>query len=264
LPLSYNPKRAILDRAITRSYFYENRYVLDKSDYIIAVSKASANSIKKYIPDAKIKVLYNGVDASIFKPVKSNIKKQMDADHLLLFVPWKGVQYLLEATKTLNKRFKGLKILLLGVDRPDSQVYLKWLKDLSKKYGLDNVIFSKPVPYVELPKYYSGADCFVLPSYPEPLGKVVLEAQACRCPVVATNGGGIPELVTPEHGLLFEPRNLTDLTRKIENILKHKDKFGKVKVYSWEKSAENVMDYYDAILDVPNIITRVYTKRWWI
>ncbi|MDI6860236.1 MAG: glycosyltransferase family 4 protein [Methanocellales archaeon] len=251
LPISYDPKTAIYDRLIARYYFIQNKYLLKNSDYIIAVSKASTDLMKKYLPDKKIRVIYNGVDPEVFHHVDSDVKEQLDAKYLILFVgrpvPWKGIQYLLEATKKLNKEFKGLKILLLGVDRPDSQIYLRWLKDLSKKHGLDNVVYSKPVPYAEMLKYYSAADCFVLPSYPDPSPKVIYEALACGTPIVATNGGGIPELVTPEHGLLFEPRNVADLTNKIDNVLKHKGKFGKVKVHSWEESAESVVNLYDEI-----------------
>jgi len=250
LPTSYNPKEAIIYRLMTMSYFPEYKYLLNNSDNIIAVSEYCANSIRKYLPDAKIKVIYNGVDTSIFKPVKSDIKEQLNADHLILYVgravPWKGIQYLLKATVELNKKFDNLKVLLLGVERPDTKIFCDWLKDIAKKNNLDNVIFSEPVPYTELPKYYSAADCFVLPSYPEALGKVILEAQACSCPVVATNWGGIPEIVDKKSGLLFEPKSSSDLPEKISRVLKDKDEFGikSVQVQSWEITAEELQKYY--------------------
>jgi len=258
LPISYNPRDAIIYRLMTMSYFPEYKYLLNNSDYIVAVSEYCANSIKKYIPNAKIKVIYNGVDPTIFKPIRSDIKKQLNADHLILYVgravPWKGIQYLLEATKELNKKFEGLKVLLLGVERPDTKIFCDWLKDIAKKNELDNVIFSKPVPYAELPKYYSAADCFVLPSYPEALGKVILEAQACGCPVVATNGGGIPEILDEGCGLTFKHRNAQDLEDKISIILNNKEQFrgGIGKEFSWAQSADYIIKYYESILRLYN------------
>lgn len=253
LPFSFDPKTALMDRLVTRSYFYENKYVLRKSDYIISVSKYCAESIKRYIPNAKIKVIYNGVDPLVFKNVESDIKEKLNAEHLILYVgrpaPWKGIQYLLEAAKTLNKEFKGLKVLLLGVDRPDSQVYLGWLRDIANKYGLDNVIFSKPVLYEELSAYYSAADCLVLPSYPEALGKVILEALACGTPIVATDGGGIPEILKGTGNILVQKRNSVDLCDKIKYVLNRKVRIRNVKIVSWADSSEEIIKFYDELVN---------------
>jgi len=256
LPLSCDIKTAVLYRLMIRSYFYENKYVQSKSDYIIAVSKAGADSIKKYLPDAKIEVVYNGVDINIFKHVESDIKQQLNADYLLLYVgrpmPLKGIQYLLQATKELNKKFDNLKVLLLGVDRPDSKVFCDWLRSIAKRHDLDNIIFSKGVSYSELPKYYSAADCFVLPSLAEGLGKVILEAECCSCPVVAADAGGISEIMNGKTGILCKPRDSQDLADKIMGVLITKKRFNGrkfAKKFSWEKSSSDIVDLYSRIIE---------------
>lgn len=251
LPFSFDPKTAVIDRLVTRSYFYENRYVLSKSDYIIAVSKYCAESIKRYVPNATVKVIYNGINFSTFKYIESNIKEKINAKYLILYVgrpvPWKGIQYLLKATEELNKEFKGLKVLLIGVDRPDSQIYLRWLKKISEKYELVDVIFSKPVNYAELPVYYYAADCFVLPSYPDASPKVIYEALACGTPIVATNSGGIPELIEGTENLLVRPKDSNDLANKLKYILSENNIARETKVFTWEHSANEIIKLYEEI-----------------
>jgi len=259
LPFSYNPREAMLYRIMIRSYFYENKYVLGNSDHIIAVSKASADSIKRYIHDVDIRVVYNGYNPLLFKFTPSNIKEKLDVGRLVLYAgrpaPWKGIQYLLEATKILNAEFDDIKLLLLNVVRDDMEIYYKWLMDIAVKNDLKNVIFSKGVPYLDLPKYYSAADCFVLPSLVENCSLSLLEAQGCGCPVVAADAGGTPEIVGKESGLLCKPRSPYDLAEKISVVLKNKEKFdGRrfVKHFTWERSAKEISNYYMDVLGGEN------------
>jgi glycosyltransferase involved in cell wall biosynthesis len=255
LPFSFNPLEALNYRIIIRSYFFENKYVLGNSNHIIAVSKASADSIKKYIPAKDIWIIYNGFNPFLFKPTTSDIKEKLAAHYLILYagrpVPWKGIQYLLEATKILNAEFDGVKVLLLNVVREDMKIYYRWLMDIADKLALKNVIFSKGVPYTDLPKYYSAADCFVLPSLVENCSLSLLEAQGCGCPVVAADAGGTPEIMGKESGLLCMPRSSVDLSLKINEVLKHREMFdGRsfVKDFTWEKSAKEISDYYMEVL----------------
>ncbi len=255
LPFSFAPREALTYRMMIRSYFFENKYVLGNSDRIIAVSRASADSIKKYIPDKDIRIIYNGYNPLLFKPTPSDIKEKLDARYLILYAgrpaPWKGIQYLLEATKMLNEEFDGLKVLLLNVVREDMKIYYRWLIDIADKLALKNVIFSKGVPYTDLSKYYSAADCFALPSLVENCSLSLLEAQGCGCPVVAADAGGTPEIMSKESGLLCMQRSPIDMALKISEVLKHREMFdGRsfVKDFTWERSAREISDYYTDIL----------------
>jgi glycosyltransferase involved in cell wall biosynthesis len=57
-------------------------------------------------------------------------------------------------------------------------------------------VFCGEIPHSDLHAYYEAASVFCLPSLAEPFGIVLLEAGAFRCPVVATNAGGVPEVLT--------------------------------------------------------------------
>jgi glycosyltransferase involved in cell wall biosynthesis len=99
--------------------------------------------------------------------------------------------------------------------------------------------------------YYSAADCFVLPSLVENCSLSLLEAQGCSCPVVAADAGGTPEIMGKESGLLCKPRSSHDLAEKISTVLNSKEKFdGRrfVKDFTWERSAEEISNYYTEVV----------------
>lgn len=247
---------ALRDRLLDYSYFRQFMPVVKNADLIIACDNSTKHSVERHFKNKHIDVIYNGVDTDKFKHIESNLKEKFQADKLLLNisrpVPWKGIQYLIRAMPYLNSEFKDLKCLLLGVERPEYQIYLSWLKSIAKKLNLNNIEFAGRVPYYDLPDYYSAADCFVAPSYPDPSPKTVYEAQACNCPVVGANGSGIPEIFSQESGLLFEPRNPRDLADKISEVLNNPAHFkgGRKTIIgkaTWTKCVSEMIKSYEKL-----------------
>ena len=88
----------------------------------------------------------------------------------------------------------------------------------------DFIRFTGPVNHEEIPLWISASDILVLPSLSEGRPNVVLEALACEVPVVATDVGGIPELmVDGETGYLVPAKNPAELSRKINKLLEDKN-----------------------------------------
>ena len=254
LPFDVDLVRALRDRVYGRWSVWRNKYVTKHSDFVIACDKYTAESVRRYFNGKRCEVVYNGVDPDYFRQVDSDIKEKLDADRLLLFVgrptPWKGVQYLLHALKKVERDYPNSKCLLLGVKRGGYyKTYSDWLISMSNTLKLKSPVFSPPISYFELPKYYSAADCLVVPSYPDPSPKVVYEGQACRCPIVGSNGGGIPEIFGKESGLLFRPRDAEDLAEKISIVLEDTSNFkgGRevvMKRATWDKCVEGMIGCY--------------------
>jgi len=254
LPLSYNLKEALMYGAMVKSYFYENKYILNNSNYIIAVSNACKDSIKRYVDTDFITVIHNGVDMDGFRKIKVERKLSVDIDNIILFtgrpVPLKGIQYLIEATKRLNRDFESLNVLLVGTNRKDMPLFSSWILDCIKKSKLINILPLSEAKQNELKYYYSVANCFVLPSTTEACSLSLLEAQSCECPIVASDVGGNPEMLGDESGLLFKSKDSNDLYEKISFVLNHKNGFdGRefVKDFTWEKSAEKLSKLYEEI-----------------
>jgi glycosyltransferase involved in cell wall biosynthesis len=189
---------------------------------VIVVSQALKNIlVSRGIDPAQIEVLYNGVDAQLFSP-DSNHKNndQVDVGKKLLFVGNlkhdKGVMELLEAFAALAGRTHQLTIVGDGVMRGEMQYFVQ-SQSLSER-----VHFAGSLPHARLPALMRDTDLLVLPSYREGVPNVILEAMASGLPVVASDVGGIPEIVElGVSGFLVPAMNAKVLTQAIESALIH-------------------------------------------
>jgi len=131
---------------------------------------------KKYIP------LHNGVNEKYFEqPLFVNKNEYIFS--AARFVPKKGFELLLGATQ----KFTGNQLLIAGGDENDFLTL-----GLKKREGL---ILLGPLSRDELAKHLAVTKLTVVPSKIEPYGIIVAEAICCGSPVVATNVGGIPEVI---------------------------------------------------------------------
>ena len=96
--------------------------------------------------------------------------------------------------------------------------------DILTEMNIENeVIFTGRVEPQKIHKYYQAADIFVLPSYTEGLPVSVLEAMACGLPIVATDVGGTPEIITDGfNGFLIPPMNEKELCKKLRVLIADK------------------------------------------
>lgn len=133
--------------------------------------------------------------------------------------PAKGVSDLINALHLLkNNGFDvSLKIVGHGEQMPE-------LQDLSIKLGLsDSIDFIGEIGFgPELFKIYKSSDLFVLPSMTEGSPRVILEAMAFKLPIISTNVGNIPFLLSNKRGLLIEPGNTSMLVNEIEKLITSK------------------------------------------
>lgn len=244
---------------------FHNKYLVDKvlsyADAIISPSEYYINEskfLRKY--REKIVVIPNGINYRDFNISysKEDCRKKLCLPlnkKILLFFgylsPYKGPEVLLKAMPKIIKNVSDVELVFAG-----KGVMHDELEILSKKIRVKkNVRF---VGFVEdglKPLYYKAADVFILPSTmnTESFGIVNLEAMACGVPIVASNIGGIPDIVKDgENGLLVQPKNTEALANAIIYLLENEDmkkKLGlngkmKVKNYSWEKIAEKTEAIY--------------------
>lgn len=126
----------------------------------------------------------------------------------------KGVEYLLKATKELKEKKEDFALKIIG-DGSERRSLEKSSQDLSIE-NLVHFIGHKENAW----KYMQDLNVLVLPSLWEGLPNVIMEAMAVGVPVVATNVGGVPELIkNGETGFLVEPKNPKTLAEKIEHVL---------------------------------------------
>lgn len=232
-------------------------FVARRLDHIITVSHDSAREITKAfrIKPGKMSVVYNGMDTEFFRPLK-NVKKTPGS---VLFVGnvedrKKGVVYLLKAL-TLTKHKVNLTVVDGGA--PNRTYVTKWIDN----FGLnDRIHFTGKIPGEKLLELYSRNQIAVSPSLYEGFGFPAAEAMACELPLIASDGGALPEVVG-EHmktGYTVEARDPFGLAKAIDYLMDHpevREKMGKAarkriqQVFTWENAAREMVKVYQEVID---------------
>lgn len=246
-----------LSNIIERIYYEVMiRVSVNQSDHILTISEFSKAEIIRYygVDASKISVVYLACNEKFRKihdvDLLNEIRKIYNLpDKYILTIGGseyrKNVEQLI---KLYNKYdFKNHKLIVIGG---------KWRDiDLSAKYASENIIFLTNIPEDDLIAIYNMAEIFVFPSIYEGFGIPVLEGMACGVPVVTSNVSSMPE-VGGEAALYFDPFDEHDMAEKIRRVLEDKDlrkvmiKKGleRVKMFSWEKCAEETLKVYNDVL----------------
>jgi glycosyltransferase involved in cell wall biosynthesis len=192
------------------------RWTLQRSDRVTAVSSSLKREVVALgVAEERVHVLPMGVDTKRFSPEAATTDRGLDpTGPNLLFVgrlvEKKGARYAIEAMPQVLRHEPDARLSIAG-DGPERES----LERLSDDRGLqDRVTFLGAVPHDRLPALYASADVFVGPSVveangdTESFGVVFAEAMASGCPVVASDVGGVADLVIDgETGVLVPERD---------------------------------------------------------
>jgi glycosyltransferase involved in cell wall biosynthesis len=200
---------------------------LREADFVTCDSRKLARDVIDWygIDDSKVYAIQNAVETDRFSPelaLRDEARRKLgieSGDRLVLytgrFLAEKGITYLMEAIEEIAEKRKNISFLLVGGGF-DEQMVSAWLAKAKTK---DKVITIPYLEYEKMPYAYLAADVLVQPSLAEGLSRSVLEAMACGLPIVATNVGGNPELVSDGNGVLVEPRSSEGIGRALEEVL---------------------------------------------
>jgi teichuronic acid biosynthesis glycosyltransferase TuaC len=220
--------RGTLERVIARRSprFRELvRQPLMAADAVIANSQALRDDcLALGVPAHKLHVIGNGVDLELFQPVdKASAKRGLGFDPARQLVLYcgnlrsvKGVDLLAQAIPQLCAAVPELDFALVGGGELESSLHAA-LAGLLRE---GRALMTGPLPQREVARYMQAADLLVLPSRSEARSNVIVEALACQTPVAAARVGGIPEVVRPEHGVLFEPGQVEPIVRALRELLR--------------------------------------------
>ena len=211
----------------------------------------------KIAPDEKFTVIHSGVDLTAFSNARINalaMREKLGISPEAFVVgtagrltPIKGQKYLLEAAAVISPRKPDLFFVFLGDGELASE-----LSKMASSRGIKNVMFLGWRQ--DVPEVMSTFDIFVLPSLNEGMGKVLVEAMALGKPIVASDVGGIPDLVIHNHnGLLVPPADVEGLVNSINELLhdpiKRKAMGDRGKVVAADYSAEAMIQKIDQLYD---------------
>lgn len=243
---------------IPRRRILAQRFLSVFCDAILTPSEVSRNEYSREmrIDPRKIQVIYNGVDLKRFRPSPGECLEEkrkafgLQMDDIVIgsvtrFDPVKNIDALVRAFARLNRNVsKRSKLLLIG-DGSELSAVRKLTDDL----GLtEKVIFAGMRQ--DVPICLGLMDIYIQPSLFEGVPNAVLEAMAAGLPIVATNVGGVSEIVEDgKTGFLVDPNSEDGLTHAMDILIQHKEKrrqmgqSGRTRVVSLFSIEKMVSDY---------------------
>ncbi len=211
-------------------------YVVRAADCIICNSAATRKAVTQ-LGNANARIIPSGVDTNRFKPLQLERKAVTYVGALRKV---KGVDIFLRALKGID-----VPVWVVG-DGPERTS----LEKLAHSLHIDCTFWGSRT---DIPEFMNRSRIVVLPSRHEGFGLTLLEAMACKTPVIGRRTGGIPELLTGENGLLFNTEE--ELRQHVETLLKDHELwetlsnngFKTALQWGWDKTAELHAEVYRTI-----------------
>ena len=273
VPIVFTPHFSVettVPSAIRKIYDYSlGKLSLQSADRIITITRTEKGELERITGlSSKISVIPNGVNAALFENqtlgIKFKRKYRLQKD-IVLFVGRlaysKGLTYLVKAIPNVIEQYPDVHFVFVGKDWGVKSALIYQ----AKKLGVaDSIVFTGPLFGDEFLGAYLAADVFVLPSIAgEAFGIVLLEAMAAGKPLIASNVGGICDLVINNiNGFLVPPADVGALTEKILTLLKNKKLAShmgevnkeKARNFSWEKIVTRLEEVYHQLVSEKNTL----------
>lgn len=259
-PLSVD-LRTVLERS--GSFIKKMRFVMfyptmmqsivsKRLDHIITVSEDSKimNNRDFGVPLEKQSVVYNGIDRSIFYPAK--IEKNSND---IIFVGniedgKKGFVYLLKAMKFLKP---NVRLVVVDGGAPHRKITNMLIDKLNLR---DRIVFEGTASTERLVELYSRSAIAIVPSVYEGFGFPAAEAMSCGVPVIASDGGALPEVVG-DAGIVVPARDHEALSDAINSIIDNKAELKRMgeagikrveEMFTWPGAVKQMVDIYKSLM----------------
>jgi glycosyltransferase involved in cell wall biosynthesis len=232
------------------------------SNLIICNSEATKQNIdsREKNNSQKTIVIYNGID--IYDSEKQPYLHKsglvyLESDIIITLVGrinrMKGHHWLLKTFSEYFKDFKNVKVLIVGSPVKNQEFYLHNIERYIVSNNLSETV--KIIPFTtNLNAIWSITDIAVMPSTEkESFGLVALEAMMAKKPVVASNHGGLTEIVVDSKtGFLVEPNNIVDLKEALEKLINNPELRNTFGENGFKRAVENfsVQNYVSKIEDI--------------
>ncbi len=244
-------------------------FALARADQITTICEGLRGDIAmRGIPQSRITVIPNAVDASVFKfgvEPDARLRSELGLDGATVlgfagsFYGYEGLDLLLEAARRMVPRHPNLRVLLVGGGPQEAALRARAAADGMQ----DRVIFTGRVPHDQVQRYYELIDVLAYPRLPIRLTELVtplkpLEAMAQGRMFVASDVGGHRELVRHgETGFLFKAGDAAALEASLENVLKQREHWPQIRQQArrfvevertWSASVARYREVYERAL----------------
>ncbi|MCK4830518.1 glycosyltransferase family 4 protein, partial [bacterium] len=233
-------------------YALYERYIYSKIPNIIVPGVSIKNLISNNT-SSKIYVVPHGIEYDKIQEIQPHLNDEPDTFYIGNLVKGKGVDTLLKAISEVLKSIPDLRVCIAGAG-PEEGIF----KTIVKKLNLGgHVKFFGFISENEKYQYYKASKIVVIPSRWDVSPITLYEAMASGKPVVASNIGGIPDLIDDgKTGFLFDPENVEDLSKKIIRLLTDEElrvvmgraAREKARQYDWSNIADSTVEIYKEVI----------------
>jgi glycosyltransferase involved in cell wall biosynthesis len=231
------------------------RWTLSNATALTAITDdCRQHALRAGASQEKTNIVLNGADLERFSPAKESPGGREFGEQMVFacrqLFPRKGIRFLIEAVARLADEFPALRLVIAGdgFERPE-------LERLAAGLGIGNrTTFLGWVPNAELPRYYRAAAVSVIPSLEEGFGIPAAEAMGCEVPVIASDAGGLPEVVLDGVTGSIVPKGDSEaLAAALRHLLNDPElcrRYGKagrkiaLQRFSWDISAQHFEQLY--------------------
>lgn len=199
-----------------------------------------------FLKHHRIQRIYNGIDQTVFRPIKTDIKKRMGLEGKKVFLAvsdgWserKGKNLLYQFTDYLNP---DEVLIMVGLSEKDLKSCPKQLLGMGRTENLQQLV-----------ELYSAADIVLNPSYEETFGMITAEALSCGTPVIVSNATASPELVNSTCGRIIEKGNISDLRMTVDLLLENtptkEQCLNRAKMFNSEIVYQEYINLYHSLME---------------
>jgi len=209
-----------------------HKLIYKRLDTIICITKKMRAAVIKLWPVNReiVKVAYHGIDLKAFAAAAGNDRKIIkekygfpDNKIIIAIVgqltEGKGQLIVLKAFAEVMRNNPNIYLAIVGAPPAGEEIYSARLENYINTNNLSDSV--KLSGFCDnIPELLSVVDIFILGSREETFGLVILESMAAGCLVIASNAGGVPEIIEDNiNGFLYKPFDIDDLTSKIKYVL---------------------------------------------
>jgi glycosyltransferase involved in cell wall biosynthesis len=216
---------------VVQSDGWRDQLLAHGADRIIAISRAVEQRFARQPAAGKVRVIHNGVDLESFSRAKGTaLRARLGCGESPLvgmvaqLIPWKRHADFIRAMARVAGSVPQARFLIAGAEPQPRSGYESELRKLVRQMGLEER-FAFLGFYQEIAEVMAMLDVAVLTSENEPFGRVLIEAMAAGKPVVATAGGGVPEIVVDgQTGLLVPLGDVEAIAGAVVGLLGHPER----------------------------------------
>lgn len=228
------------------------RLVIEKAAVLVSVSRFLAVGIHEKVTKKPFIVIPNAVDTSLFFPGEKKAAEVFRFIHVSNMVPLKNARGILEAYRELRKLRGDVELVMVGDTDPAIREYAS---SLGLGHGLR---FTGEIDYAAVAAEMRLAHALVHFSDMENAPCVIGEAFCCGLPVIATNVGGIPEMIGEGNGMLVPPRDTAALTEAMVRMIEMEPNYDREGIareaftrFSYATVGRQFDDLYEKLLSRP-------------